>query len=66
MANRFLFKCGVIKSDGQIDADRFHFFFWTHYNSFAAITLDKKIKTIYPDLADCEHQIVFVGEHCLV
>lgn len=62
MANRFFFKCGVIDSDGRVDIDRFQFFFWTHYNYSAAISLDKKIKTIYPDfITSSEHQIVFVG-----
>ena len=79
MTSKFLLKCGVIKSDGQIDHERFVAFNWIFYSSLPGVydessdlftlTLAHKIKTRFADLLAAGHlgvdQVVFAGKFFL-
>ncbi|KAK4027066.1 hypothetical protein OUZ56_016085 [Daphnia magna] len=65
------FKCGVIASDGTVDANSYKFLTWSYVTgntttsdttSFSHISLGQRVLNVYPQLADVPTRIIYVDE----
>ncbi|KAI9563799.1 hypothetical protein GHT06_011264 [Daphnia sinensis] len=66
------FKCGVMASDGTVDANSYKFLTWSYVTgnttsttdtaSFSHISLGQRVLSVYPQLADVPTRIVYVDE----